>query len=134
MFIISITTNIGMWFERFVIIVLSLHRDFLRSSWGMFHPTWVDICTYLGTFGLFLTLYLLFVKFRPIIAIAEVKGAFSAQRHIDHIYDHYLAAQELEEAGVPWHRVNHKLWSTACTAPSVRSKARTICLRLSPAF
>jgi Ni/Fe-hydrogenase subunit HybB-like protein len=97
MFIISITTNIGMWFERFVIIVLSLHRDFLPSSWGMFHPTWVDICTYLGTFGLFLTLYLLFVKFLPIIAIAEVKGTLSAQKHVDHLYEHYLEKHEEAE-------------------------------------
>jgi molybdopterin-containing oxidoreductase family membrane subunit len=96
MFIISITTNIGMWFERFVIIVLSLHRDFLPSSWGYFKPTWVDICTYIGTFGLFLTLYLLFVKFCPIIAIAEVKSTLSAQKHVDHVYDHYLQAHEVE--------------------------------------
>jgi len=53
MFVISITTNIGMWFERFVIIVTSLHRDFLPSSWGYFKPTWVDICTFIGTIGCF---------------------------------------------------------------------------------
>jgi Ni/Fe-hydrogenase subunit HybB-like protein len=95
MFIISITTNIGMWFERFVIIVLSLHRDFLPSSWGYFKPTWVDICTYIGTFGLFLTLYLLFVKFCPIIAVAEVKGTLSNQTHTDHVYAHYLESHEV---------------------------------------
>ena len=54
MFVISIFVNIGMWFERFVIIATSLHRDFLPSSWGYFMPTWVDILTFLGTFGLFL--------------------------------------------------------------------------------
>ena len=54
-FIISILVNIGMWFERFVIIVTSLHRDFLPSNWGYYQPTWVDICTYIGTFGLFFT-------------------------------------------------------------------------------
>ena len=59
-FIISILVNVGMWFERFVIIVLSLHRDFLPSSWGYYRPTWVDICTYIGTFGLFFTCFLLF--------------------------------------------------------------------------
>ena len=90
MFIISITTNIGMWFERFVIIVVSLHRDFLPSSWGYFRPTWVDVCTYLGTFGLFLTLYLLFVKFLPMIAIGEVKSTLSAQNHVEHVYAQYL--------------------------------------------
>ncbi len=73
-FIISILVNIGMWFERFVIIVISLHRDFLPSNWGYFKPSWVDIATYLGTFGLFFTLFLLFMRFLPMIAISEVKG------------------------------------------------------------
>lgn len=76
-FIITIFVNIGMWFERFVIIAISLHRDFLPSSWEYFHPTYVDICTFLGTIGLFLTLYLMFIKFVPMIAIAEVKGAIA---------------------------------------------------------
>jgi Ni/Fe-hydrogenase subunit HybB-like protein len=71
--ILSIFVNIGMWFERFV-IVMTLHRDFLPSSWGFYAPTWVDIGTYLGTFGLFFTMFLLFMRFLPIIAIAEVKG------------------------------------------------------------
>jgi len=73
MFVISIFVNIGMWFERFVITVTSLHRDFLPSSWDYFKPTWVDLCTFLGTFGLFFTLFLLFLRFLPMIAIAEVK-------------------------------------------------------------
>ena len=73
-FIISILVNIGMWFERFVIVVGSLHQDFLPSSWGYYKPTWVDICTFLGTFGLFFTLFLLFLRFLPLIAISEVKG------------------------------------------------------------
>jgi molybdopterin-containing oxidoreductase family membrane subunit len=63
-----------MWFERFVIIVIGLHRDFLPSSWGYFKPTWVDVCTYIGTFGLFFTCFLLFIRFLPMIAISEVKG------------------------------------------------------------
>lgn len=71
--ILSIFVNIGMWFERFV-IVMSLHRDFLPSSWGFYSPTWVDIGTYIGTFGLFFTMFLLFMRFLPIIAIAEVKA------------------------------------------------------------
>ena len=66
--------NAGMWFERFVIIVTSIHRDYLPSAWGMFHPTWVDVMTFVGTFGLFLFLFLLFIRFLPMIAIAEVKG------------------------------------------------------------
>jgi molybdopterin-containing oxidoreductase family membrane subunit len=73
-FIISIFVNIGMWFERFVIIVTSLHRDYLPSSWSYFVPTWVDICTFIGSFGLFCTLFLLFMRFLPLIAISEVKG------------------------------------------------------------
>jgi molybdopterin-containing oxidoreductase family membrane subunit len=81
MFIISITTNIGMWFERFVIIATSLTRDFLPSSWGEFHPTWVDMATFLGTFGLFLTLFLLFARFLPMIAISEVKGVLANEKH-----------------------------------------------------
>jgi molybdopterin-containing oxidoreductase family membrane subunit len=71
--ILSIFVNIGMWFERFV-IVMSLHRDFLPSSWGFYAPTWVDIGTYIGTFGLFFTMFLLFMRFLPIIAISEVKA------------------------------------------------------------
>ena len=71
--ILSIFVNIGMWFERFV-IVMTLHRDFLPSSWGYFKPTWVDVCTYLGTFGLFFTMFLLFLRYVPLIAIAEVKA------------------------------------------------------------
>jgi Ni/Fe-hydrogenase subunit HybB-like protein len=73
MFIITIFINIGMWFERFV-IVITLHADFLPSSWGYYRPTWVDIWTYIGTFGLFGTFFLLFMKHLPQLAIAEVKG------------------------------------------------------------
>jgi len=73
-FILSILVNVGMWFERFVIVVISLHREFLPANWGYFKPTWVDICTYLGTFGLFFTCFLLFIRFLPMIAVSEVKG------------------------------------------------------------
>jgi len=73
-FIISIFVNIGMWFERFVIIVTSLHRDYMPSNWAYFSPTWVDMWQFIGTFGLFLTLFLLFMRFLPAIAISEVKG------------------------------------------------------------
>lgn len=74
MFIISIVVNIGMWFERFVIVITSTHRDFLPSSWGYYSPTIVDVLTFVGTFGLFFTLFLLFLRFLPMVAIAEVKG------------------------------------------------------------
>jgi Ni/Fe-hydrogenase subunit HybB-like protein len=77
MFIISIFVNIGMWFERFV-ITMTLHRDFLPSSWGYYSPTWVDICTLLGSFGLFFTLFLLFLRFLPMVAMSEVKTVIPA--------------------------------------------------------
>lgn len=73
-FIISVLANVGMWFERFVIVVGSLYQDFVPSSWGHYAPTWVDVCTFLGTFGLFFTMFLLFIRFLPLIAISEVKG------------------------------------------------------------
>ncbi len=73
-FILSIVVNIGMWFERFVIIVTSLHRDYLPSSWAMFYPTIYDVGVYLFTFGLFFTLFFLFAKFFPVINMAEVKA------------------------------------------------------------
>ena len=72
-FFISIVVNIGMWFERFVIIVTSLHRDYLPSNWAYYIPSWVDIWTYIGTMGLFMTFFLLFVRFLPFCNIAEVK-------------------------------------------------------------
>ncbi len=72
-YIVVNLVNAGMWFERFVIIVTSIHRDYLPSAWGMFHPTWVDMLTFASTFGLFLFLFLLFIRFLPMIAIAEIK-------------------------------------------------------------
>jgi len=73
MFVACLLVNLGMWFERFVIVVTSLAQDYLPSSWGYFTPTWVDILTLLGSFGLFMTLFLLFCRYLPIIAIAEIK-------------------------------------------------------------
>ena len=73
LFAVAMCVNAGMWFERFVIIVISLTRDFLPSSWGNYSPTWVDLGMFAGSFGLFFTLFLLFCKFLPMIAMAEVK-------------------------------------------------------------
>ena len=73
MFVVSIFVNIGMWFERFVITVTSLHRDFLPSNWGMFNFTFFDIGAIVGSFGLFFTLFLIFTRLLPAISIAEVK-------------------------------------------------------------
>jgi molybdopterin-containing oxidoreductase family membrane subunit len=72
-FVMSIIVNIGMWFERFVIIVTSIHRDYVPSSWSYFHPTWVDIGVYVGTIGVFFVLYLLFARYFPVMPIAELK-------------------------------------------------------------
>jgi molybdopterin-containing oxidoreductase family membrane subunit len=73
-FIMSIVVNIGMWFERFVIIVSSLYRDYLPSSWSIYYrPTIWEVGFYLGTFGLFFTCFFLFAKYFPVIAIAEIK-------------------------------------------------------------
>jgi Ni/Fe-hydrogenase subunit HybB-like protein len=91
MFFISILVNIGMWFELFVIIATSLHRDFLPSSWGYFRPTFVDILTFFGTFGLFLTLFVFFTRFLPIIAISEVKGMMVATKHEEPYLDQAVA-------------------------------------------
>ena len=72
-FIMSIIVNIGMWFERFVIIVTSLHRGHMPASWSMFYPTWVDIGVFVGTLGIFSVLYLLYARYFPVLAISEVK-------------------------------------------------------------
>ena len=97
-FIICNFVNAGMWFERFVIIVTSLHRDFLPSSWNMFHPTWVDIWTFTGTFGIFLALFLLFIRWLPMICIFEVKAVLpEADPHHGHD-DHHQEPAALKGA------------------------------------
>jgi molybdopterin-containing oxidoreductase family membrane subunit len=73
LFVISIIVNVGMWLERFIIVVTSLSRDFLPSSWGMYWPTFWDWATFLGTFGLFLSMLFLFVRLLPVIAIFEMQ-------------------------------------------------------------
>ena len=74
LFILSLVVNVGMWLERFVIVVVSLHRDFIPSSWGMYYPTKWDWATYAGTFGLFFTMFYLFIRFLPMISIVEVRS------------------------------------------------------------
>jgi molybdopterin-containing oxidoreductase family membrane subunit len=83
-FIASIFVNIGMWFERFVIIVTSLTADFLPSAWDYYSPTWVDIGTYIGSLGLFMTLFLLFCRYLPMVAISEVKATQVQLEHMEH--------------------------------------------------
>ncbi|MFH2036863.1 MAG: NrfD/PsrC family molybdoenzyme membrane anchor subunit [Candidatus Zixiibacteriota bacterium] len=74
MFIASILINVGMWFERFVIVVTSLSRDFLPANWDYYAPSIWDILTFIGSFGLFFTLFLLFIRLLPMISMSEVKG------------------------------------------------------------
>jgi molybdopterin-containing oxidoreductase family membrane subunit len=73
LFAVAMVVNVGMWLERFVIVVTSLHRDFLPSSWGMYSPTFWDWATFLGTIGLFLTLFFLFIRLLPAISIFEMR-------------------------------------------------------------
>jgi Ni/Fe-hydrogenase subunit HybB-like protein len=73
LFVIALIVNVGMWLERFVIVVTSLHRDYLPSSWGMYHPTVWDWATYVGTIGLFITLMFLFIRVLPMISIFEMR-------------------------------------------------------------
>ncbi len=88
-FIVSFLVTIGMWFERFVIIVSSLHRAFLPGEWHMFHPTAVDIMIFVGSCGVFLTLFLLFLRFLPVFAMAELKAVLpQASPHPHHDEPH----------------------------------------------
>jgi molybdopterin-containing oxidoreductase family membrane subunit len=82
LWIASVLINVGMWFERFVIVVTSLSRDYLPTSWGYYRPTAIDVLTFVGSFGLFFTLFLLFVRFLPMVGMAEVKGVMP-QAHLD---------------------------------------------------
>ncbi len=84
MFVVAILVNVGMWFERFVIVVTSLSRDFLPSSWGAFTPTTIDLLMLVGSFGLFFTLFLLFVRYLPMVAMAEVKTVLPGAHGEEH--------------------------------------------------
>jgi molybdopterin-containing oxidoreductase family membrane subunit len=86
MFTIGILVNVGMWMERFVIVVTSLSKDFLPSSWHHFTPTWVDFSILIGSFGFFFTWLLLFTKALPVVSMAEVKAVLKGSQptHGDH--------------------------------------------------
>jgi molybdopterin-containing oxidoreductase family membrane subunit len=73
LFIMALIVSVGMWLERFVIIVVSLHRDYLPSSWAMYYPTIWDFATFFGTVGLFTMLFFLFVRVLPMISIFEMR-------------------------------------------------------------
>ena len=74
LWVVSLVVGVGMWLERFIIIVVSLHRDFLPSSWAMYKPTFWDFSMFIGTIGLFMSLIFLFVRFLPMISISEIRG------------------------------------------------------------
>ncbi len=97
LFIVCIFVNIGMWFERFVITVTSLSRDFLPSSWAYYSPTFWDVSTFVGTFGLFGTMMCLFVRYFPIVAIAEVKAVTPAADPHHPMYDQHSHEPHQEE-------------------------------------
>lgn len=80
-FVVTILVNVGMWFERFVIIVTSLHRDYLPSSWAGYRPTVVEIAILIGSFGLFFTLFLVFCRVLPVVAMSEIKGVLRHGAH-----------------------------------------------------
>ncbi|OWY19179.1 hydrogenase [Sphingobacteriales bacterium UPWRP_1] len=95
-FIMSIFINIGMWFERFVIIVTSLHRDYIPSSWTYYSPTWVEVGIFVGTLGIFMTLFLIFCRYLPVIAMAEVKAILkvAGDQYIEKIAEKEKADKE----------------------------------------
>jgi molybdopterin-containing oxidoreductase family membrane subunit len=81
LFLISLIVNVGMWLERFVIIVISLHQDYLPSSWEMYYPTVWDFAHFFGSIGLFLTLLFLFIRFLPVISIFELRELVHETSH-----------------------------------------------------
>jgi molybdopterin-containing oxidoreductase family membrane subunit len=83
LFVLSIVVNIGMWLERYVIIVTSLHRDFVPSSWGTYSGTIWDYTTFIGTIGLFLALMFLFIRFLPAISIFEMRTILPEARSVE---------------------------------------------------
>jgi Ni/Fe-hydrogenase subunit HybB-like protein len=81
LFAVAVVVNIGMWLERYVIVVTSLHRDFVPGAWGMYHGTFWDYATFYGTLGLFLMLLFLFIRFLPVISIAEMRELVAETQH-----------------------------------------------------
>jgi molybdopterin-containing oxidoreductase family membrane subunit len=94
LFIISLIVGVGMWLERFVIIVTSLHRDFLPSSWGMFSGTFWDWSLYIGSMGLFLVMMFIFIRTLPMISIFEMKELLHAKSH-----GHGHSSEQVAETG-----------------------------------
>lgn len=97
-FLMSIFVNIGMWFERFVIIATTLARDYLPSSWSYYTPSWVEIGIFIGTIGIFFTMYLVFTRVAPVVAIAEVKSVLKSggDQYLEVNKKEYLEVMENE--------------------------------------
>jgi molybdopterin-containing oxidoreductase family membrane subunit len=81
LFMLSLVINVGMWLERFVIVITSLHRDWLPSSWGEYHPTAIDWSIFIGTIGFFLTLMFVFIRVLPAISIFEMREVLHHLKH-----------------------------------------------------
>ena len=96
-FVMSLFVNVGMWFERFVIIATTLARDYIPSSWSYYTPTWVEIGLFVGTIGLFFTLFLLFTRVAPVVAIAEVKSILKSSGD-QYSHDAHTEASEEKES------------------------------------
>ncbi|GMU84352.1 MAG: polysulfide reductase chain C [Planctomycetota bacterium] len=89
MFFVAMCVNVGMWFERFVIIVTSLSSDFLPANWGGYYPSWVEVMTLLGSIGLFMTCFLLFCRYLPMVAMAEIKTVMPTAHGVGaHAFDY----------------------------------------------
>ena len=99
LFVVSIVINIGMWLERYVIVVTSLHRDFIPAAWGMYHGTFWDYATYYGTIGLFFTLLFLFIRFLPVISITEMRELVIEQHELTELTERQDAALGGSDAG-----------------------------------
>ena len=95
-FVLAMAVNVGMWFERFVIIVTSLSQSFLPSKWDYYKPSWVELCTLAGSFGLFFTCFLLFCRYLPMVAMAEVKTVLPHADAHRHPHDHVPARRAFD--------------------------------------
>ena len=97
LWIVAMIVNVGMWLERFVIVVMSLHRDFVPGAWGMYYPTVWDWATFIGTIGLFLTLIFLFIRFLPAIAVSEMKELVHVVGDSSNHSHHHTPAAEVHK-------------------------------------
>jgi len=101
LWILALVINVGMWLERFIIIVTSLSRSFITAEWEMFYPTFWDISTYVGTIGLFFALMFLFIRFLPVISIFEMRELVSQTSDDGHGGDGRAAGQSATDASQP---------------------------------